>query len=75
MEEKKQRNKFYSDLGKRNRNRIVSDSGCLFFRLCHDLWRSDAPGLQLGRADKQLLQRKELSGDPGLWTTDGFTGK
>ena len=42
MEEKKQRNKFYSA------------SGCLLFRLCHDLWWSDAPGIQLGRIDKQL---------------------
>lgn len=30
---------------------------------------------QLGRADKQLLQREKLSGDSGLWTADGFTGK
>ncbi len=53
MEEKNKETNFILP-GQRNRDRVVSDSGCLFFRLCHDLWWSDAPGIQLGRADKQL---------------------
>ena len=52
MEEKKQRNKFYSAWSK----------GIVI-------------ALFLTRVDKQLLQREKLSGDSGLWTADGFTGK
>ncbi len=73
MEEKKQRNKFLFCLGKGIVIALFLTAVASFsvFAMIFGLM----PGLQLGRADKQLLQQEKLSGDSGLWTADGFTGK
>ena len=75
MEEKKQRNKFYSAWAKGIVIALFLTAVACFSVFAMIFGGLMRQGFQLGRADKQLQQRKKLSGDPGLWTTDGFTGK
>ena len=66
MEEKKQRNKFYSAWAK---GIVIA----LFLTAvaCFSVFAMIFGGLMC----QGLLQREKLSGDSGLWTADGFTGK
>ena len=75
MEEEKQRNKFYSAWSKGIVIALFLTAVACFSVFAMIFGGLMCQGFRLGRVDKQLLQREKLSGDSGLWTADGFTGK